>query len=472
VVISRRSLLKYGLCGLATSQLGGWPEFQGVAKAGSFEAPRNCLFIVLDAASARHFQPWGYRRKTTPNIASLADSGFVFRSAFSQASETIPSVRSYLTGLYQQENRININDDEFTMADAFLKNGFKTALFSENPYITPTFNYNKGFEVDSIYYTYKAYRKTKHERSDVKLESEKLHGDVRDWISSAGASPWFCYIHHLRPHGPYLSPDPFATRFSAGLPRGRADGSANTVRTLETSATPEEAAYLAALYDGNLSYSDALVGRLFEWLESTHRLDDTLVILAADHGEAFMEHGWLRHGTTTYDEMIHVPLILKFPAGSGIEVGKSFTPVEMLDLFPTLASVFGLAGAPAFDGQSLLPLVTGSTKAHKDFVFSFAPRDLLKSFAVRTAKQKYIINLDGTHQSAGSRELYDLEADPLESTNVLPEGAVNEPFDALLTARYPQHLASANSAVDHRIDPQKLDKRTRDALEALGYIRE
>ena len=115
MVISRRSLLKYGLCGLATSQLGGWPEFQGVAKAGSFEAPRNCLFIVLDAASARNFQPWGYGRKTTPNIASLADSGFVFRSAFSQASETIPSVRSYLTGFYQQENRIKINRIEIVL---------------------------------------------------------------------------------------------------------------------------------------------------------------------------------------------------------------------------------------------------------------------------------------------------------------------------------------------------------------------
>jgi arylsulfatase A-like enzyme len=473
-VISRRSLLKVGLWSLASSQLGCWPESRtGVSAAGtSFEAPKNCLFIVLDAAAARHFQSWGYGRETTPNIAKLADTGFIFRNAFSQAAETVPSVRSYLTGQYPQDIRIRISDSEFTLADAFQQNGFKTALFSENPYITPTFNYNKGFEVNSSYYTFAAFSRTKRDRTDVKLESEKLHGDVRDWISSARDSPWFCYIHHLRPHAPYLSPEPFATKFSKGLSRGRADGSAYTVRTLEASATSKEAAYLAALYDGNLSYSDALVARLIEWLESTHRLDDTLVILAADHGEAFMQHGWLQHGTTTYDEMIHVPLILKFPAGSGLGRGKSFAQVEMLDLFPTLASAFGLSGIPALDGRSLLPLVLGETEVHKDHVFTFAPKNHHKSFAVRTPKQKYIINLDPAEKQVESRELYDLDADHLEGENLLAKDAVHADFEALLTARYPRYLASASSAVDPKMDPEKLDKRTRDALEALGYIRE
>lgn len=471
-VISRRSLLKYSLWGLATSQLGCRPNARDneSTKASRLEAPKNCLFMVLDAAAARHFSAWGYGRDTTPNIDSLALGSFVFRNAFSQASATVPSVRSYFSGRYPNEVRVQLLRSEFTMADAFRHNSFRTALFSENPHITRTFNYNKGFDVEFSYFTHKAQQQHKQTRSDVELESEKMHSDARAWISSVGDSPWFCYIHHLRPHAPYHSPKPFTGRFSQGLPRGRATGSAYRMRELETAATPEEAEYLAALYDENLNYCDDLIGRLVDWLETTKRLDDTLIIIASDHGEAFMQHGWLQHATTTYDEMIHVPLIFRFPPPSGIASGESSAQVEMLDLFPTLASVFGFAAVPTLDGQSLLPLLTGVTKVHKDYVFTLAPRNAHQSFAVRTPERKYIVKLDRSGQDVKKRELYDLEADPLESSSLLSDGEVSDVLEILLTTRFPRLLGSANPLVAPSFNSPEVEERTREALEALGYI--
>jgi arylsulfatase A-like enzyme len=470
-VISRRSLLAYGLWGLASSQLGCWPNARDeeVGESWPFEAPRNCLLIVLDAATARHFRSWGYKRETTPNIDDFANRGFVFRNAFSQASATVPSVRSYFTGRYPNDIRIQLLPSEFTLANAFRRNGFKTALFSENPYITSTFGYHKGFAFHRSYFSYEALQRTKREGSDVALDSEKMHGDVRAWIAAAEDAPWFCYVHNLRPHSPYFPPRPFAHLFSEGLPRGRADGSVPTLLQLEVTATAEEAEYLAALYDGNLRYCDDLIGQLLDWLDSTHRLDDTLVIITADHGEAFMQHGWLQHGSTTYDEMIHVPLVFKFPAASGVAIGESLAQVELLDLFPTLASAFGFAALPAFEGRSLLPLLTGSAQVHKDHAFTLAPRMHFKSFAVRTPERKYIVKLDQSEIRIESRELYDLEADAFERTNLLRDGEVDDWLESLVTARFSPFLAPGGLIASPSIAPPAVDEHTRKALEALGY---
>lgn len=471
--LSRRNLLKYGLMGLAGGQMGCWPgRAEALSQsASSFEAPKNCLFIVLDAATAGHFGSWGYSRKTTPNIDDFATGGFSFRNAFSQASATVPSVRSYLTGRYPSDVRIHLLEEEVTLADAFRRNGHATAIFSENPYITPAFNYQKGFDADFSYFSYRALQKSKRNLEDVRIESEKLHGDLRSWISSAGASPWFCYVHHLRPHAPYFCPEPFASRFATGDPVGRANGSAHTLRMMEAAATLEEAAYLAALYDGNLSYSDHLVGGLLDWLDASKRLDDTLVIIASDHGEAFMQHGSLQHGTTTYDEMIHVPLIFRLPGSSGMAVGRSAAQIELVDLFPTVASLFGFDETPPLDGRSLVPLLGGDTQPIRDHVYSLSPRSGRNSFAVRTPERKYIVKLDRAGRNVETRELYDLGADPLETTNLLAKDQRDAELEALLVARFPNLLGAAASHSTAPLDYDGVDEHTREALEALGYIR-
>jgi arylsulfatase len=458
--------------GLAGSQLGCWSEADGetVRRSPSAEAPKNCLFIILDAGAAGHFSTWGYGRRTTPNIDALSNEGFVFRKAFSQASATVPSVRSYFIGKYPDEARVHLEPAEATLAEAFRKQGFKTALFSENPYITPAFKYDKGFDSSVSYFSHQALLKSQQEQSDVDLESEKMHGDVREWISGSDGSPWFCYVHHLRPHAPYHAPDAYSTRFSKGLPQGRANGSAHTLKSLETTSSPKEARYFAALYDGNLSYCDHLIGQLLDWLATTKRLEETLVIIASDHGEAFMQHGFLQHGTTTYDEMIHVPLIFRFPTTSGLAKGESMAQVEMVDLFPTLASLYRFSDLPKFDGKSLLPLLTGATQTHKEYVFTLSPRHRHYTYAVRTAKQKYILNLDPRGKEVQSRELYDLEIDSMERTNLIQGGAANEDLEMLLAARFPNLLGSAESVILPSLESQGIDAHTRDALEALGYI--
>jgi arylsulfatase A-like enzyme len=469
-VISRRSLLKRGLLGLAGSQLPAWPATADARGGARSERASNCLLVVLDSAAARHFGSWGYARDTTPNLDALAHDGFAFRNAYSQASATIPSVRSYFTSRRPDEKRMYLLASEFTIADAFRREGFRTGLFSENPYITPAFGYDKGFDSARVYYSIDDLREAKKKQVDFKLESEKLHADVRDWISTARSTAWFCCIHHLRPHGPYLSPEPFASRFAGRSYRGRADGSTRSLHAAESGATPEEIAHLMALYDGNLRYADHLVGQLLDWLDSTGQLSNTLVIVTSDHGEAFMQHGFLQHGTTSYEEMIHVPLILKFPESSGIATGHSSTPVELLDVFPTLASFYGWRGLPELNGRSLLPLIHGTAMSQDAPVFSFAPIGSTPSFAVRRGNEKYIANLDSSDGRRRASELYDLSADPGEAKNRLTAGETRSDYEALLVARFPKLLA-ATGRETQPADPQQVDQKTQDALEALGYIR-
>lgn len=471
-MISRRSVLKYGLWGLASGPLGCWsnPEDGEFERPSNFSAPKNCLFIVLDAATAGHLRSFGYRRATTPNIDGLASNGFVFRNAVSQASATVPSVRSYLTGRYPNEVRPHLLPGEFTMAKAFRQGGFETALFSENPYITRAYGYHRGFSFFRSYFTHDTLQERKRHLENVELDSEKMYHDVRAWITAARKSPWFVYVHNLRPHAPYRSPTPFAGHFSEGMPRGRASGSVYTLMNLARSATPLEAEYIAALYDENLRYCDHLIGQLLQWLEKSRRLDDTLVVITSDHGEAFMEHGWLQHGTTVYEEMIRVPLVVRFPESAAIPTGETFTQVELLDLFPTLASTFDLPGVPEFDGRSLLPLLSGSTAAHKERVFTLSPRKGRHSFAVRTADRKYIVNMDESGEEIASRELYDLEQDADEGTNLLPPGGVNEEFESAISERFSGLLGSAESLGAPAEEVPSVDEKIRDALEALGYV--
>jgi arylsulfatase A-like enzyme len=424
--------------------------------------PTGCLFIIFDAARADHFSCYGYPRQTTPNIDSIAREGFLFHNAIAQGSSTKISVPSYLTGYYPRDlpGEGLIPGQAHTVAEAFLEAGFHTAGFSENPYVTSDFGIDQGFEHFKEYCSFADFQAGSE--ALIKIDTPGMYEDARQWIQSVSDERWFCYIHNLRPHNPYISPEPYHSKFT-GPYKGPADGTTDTLFNLRFSATAEDVAHIKALYDGNLAYADAMMGNLIDWLRKSGLYENTLIIISSDHGEAFMDHGVLLHGLTVYEEEIRVPLIVRLPAGKETWRGQTDAQVELLDLPPFLARLFSLNGLHQ-PPQGILWQTMAGVRRGKHYAFSHSS---FRHISVRTPQSKYITFFDENNEQILGRELYDLASDPKEKNNLLPAGQTNTFGESLISF----YLSRKNPVAEGTGEESQIPAEKEEMLRALGYMR-
>jgi len=439
----------------------------------SSRPPRNLLFIIIDAASARHFSFAGYYRNTTPRFDEVAREGVLFLSTRSQAASTLPSAVSYLSGQYpgapapldSEHVRYCYTMDRHSLAEAFARRGFATAGFSENPHVTPVTAFDRGFGEFRVYPTFP--ENLKGEQLRIPDISETLISDAKKWIRAQGEDRWFCYLHLLRPHNPYQTAEPYASRYSGEPYRLRSHPDSEYALTLELMRGREDFSqgqvqYLRDLYDGNLAYVDFLVGGLVDEIAKDGQLEDTLLIIASDHGEAFLEHGRLHHSTTVYEEMIRVPMLIRAPARMGFMRGTRTHDVEMVDLFPTLIEIFELETSDRLDGESLVPLLKSPEASHKDRSYS-QTHDARVATIIR-GEHKLVVEVDEDFETLRPTELFDLGADPSENVNLLP-GREAPPELVELAERHLERFLKRLAAPGPRIP----DDQARQ-LKALGYI--
>lgn len=445
---------------------------------------RRCIFIILDASDACHFSYIGYDRDTSPNIDALGEQGVRFMAAHSQTVNTLSSARTYLTGQYLPapvvENKIDfgysVPENARTLASAFAARGYQTLALSQNPFVSEEFNFAIGFD---YFHRYRG-------RSPMQIPDGREFDDptagileeAKVWIRETREEASFCYLHLLRPHNHFDSPEPYVSRWNErGYPLTKMLKKSGKPYPLEVllylagtvrgDISDEDVQFLMNLYDGNIAYADALVGDFIGWLKKEGIFDDTLVIIASDHGEAFMQHGYLGHNKTVYEDMTHVPLVFSSPQGARFVSGSIAAPVEMIDVFPTLAELFDLPVEAPLHGRSLLPLLRGESRKHKPFLYA-QTNDLL-NFSVSTANHKVIFkrsNLDVPFEAA---EIYDLSIDHAEKHDLLLS-----PKMATIRARAEQALlayskkywsgAQASSAV--------VSEGTIEELKSLGYLGE
>lgn len=439
--------------------------------------PQNFLFIILDAFHAEHSSMLGYDRETTPHLDALAAEGVYFTAAYSQMSSTTSSTLSFMTGQHLSTPEYDnqgyfVWDGAYTMAEAFAASGFRTGAFSANPWIVARLRFDKGF--DQFVHITPVDRKDKeikYRRRRPGAEAELIE-DAKSWIESTGDSNWFCYLHLMRPHTPYESPEEFQTRFVTD-PHGDSSwekASWDVVRAESGRATDADIQMLHDLYDGNIAYADSLVGELLAWLESVGERSDTLIVVASDHGEAFMQHDAMGHNSTVYEEMIHVPLVFNAPDSVGLTSRAVDVPVEMIDLFPTLVELFGLEARRPLHGKSLLGLLMGSKTWHKDVFFS---RTQTANFvAVRKGDLKLIAKRR-TFSFLDPIELYDIRTDPEERNNLLNEGLDIETHLELLEMYRTLFFRRAQESAAGRGPHERVPEMTAeeiDTLKSLGYL--
>ncbi len=450
------------------------PPAHAAAAAG---AP-SVLLVMVDTLRADHLSAYGYGGGRTPHIDSLAADGVRYAHTFAQASWTRPSVATILTGLYPSSHGAvhkadMLPDRVDTVAEVLARGGYYTAGFADNVNVSPSFGFGQGFAdyrylaPDLFFHAsepaaqltlYSGLRLVRERflarRVDVHnyyQPAEVVTDTLIEWLDSPAAKqgPFFLFAHYMDPHDPY-----FVHPFNG-------EGYARV-------ANPNPPASVAdkyrQLYDGGIAYLDEHLGRLFADLKRRGLYDHMLIVLTGDHGEEFHEHGGWWHGTTLYDEQIHVPLIMKPPAGGarGRVVDELTTS---LDITPTIIKTAGLAVPPVMQGHPL-PL-DGGTPEKRDSVFSEEDLEGNMLQSVRTNSSKLITANPGNPRGLQPEELYDLKTDPGEQRSlVASEPNLLEELRAALGRSYLE--ARAHAGAGSQTD---VDSVTKDRLRALGYLK-
>src|SRR5689334_7739979 len=276
----------------------------------------NVILITVDTLRADHVGSYGAKDVQTPVMDSLAHDGLQYDQALSQVPLTLPSHAAILTGTYPFQNGVRDFTDpplapQFrSIAQAFHASGYTTGAVVSSFILDRSFGLARGFDFyDDAFSTATVQQK------DLGLVDRRAEDSVSRalaWLDKSSQRPFFLWLHLYDPHSPYDPPEPYRAEF----------------RTRP--------------YDGEIAYADHELGRLIEWLKNNHLYDNSVILLASDHGESLGQHGEQEHGFFLYDATIRLPITLKPPASSGLRPSRINSPVEALAIAPTLVSLAGI----------------------------------------------------------------------------------------------------------------------------------
>jgi arylsulfatase A-like enzyme len=376
-------------------------------------AGMNVVFIILDAARAGELSGYGYPRATTPQIDRLAAEGVLFERAYTPAVYTLAAMSSVWTSQYPERHHDAASFSEplargrLTLAQLLSAQGIQTAGFVANPIAGGLNGLDRGFaEFHEVW-------------REVGSQGDSFRPLVPNWFKANKSRRFFAYVHFREPHFPYDPPAPFAARFGPDTPLTKAQRRDTAfftdINQGRRAMSDAEREHLVRLYDGSLAFADDEIGALRKALEAEGLLDRTVIVVAADHGEGLMEHGWIGHNVQLYETLTHVPLVVRFPAGKGPAQTRVTSFVSLLDLAPTIADLFGVMGRGGsereFQGRSLLDVIAGAPG--RPAVLSRTVWDRPR-YALRDERYKFI---DDTR--TGEEQLYDLQGDPGEARNLI-----------------------------------------------------
>jgi arylsulfatase A-like enzyme len=427
----------------------------GCGRTQPDSGPPNILLISIDALRADHLSCYGHDRHTTPTLDGLAARGTRFSKAFVNTHGTPPSHATLLSSLYQESHRVGIDSTAaadqgvpigLEMIQEILAGaGWQTVAVTGGGFMSARFGFGRGFDV----YIDNA--------RSVRQGAELLRKNLRRLCRSD--RPVFVFFHTYQVHSPYWPPRRFRRLF--GEHHSAIDVSNENLLQIQARAvtvlTRDDFEYLEALYDGEIRFTDEVLGRLLDFLDTIGFLDHAVVVVTADHGEEFGEHGGLLHGGKLFDELLHVPLII---TGAGVDHGVvNPALVSLIDVAPTLLSLSGLEVPATMEGRNILGRnAIGSW--HDQRIFAQYGSAL---YCVRTPRWKLI-----QRTANGKIRLFDLHRDEREKRD--------------LSGRHPELAAALlEELVQWRAQRPRLDlvadqgielpEETAEELRALGYVK-
>jgi arylsulfatase A-like enzyme len=419
----------------------------------------NLLVYLIDALRADRLGCYGNRRGLTPHTDAFAARALLFEHAVAQAPWTRPAVASILTGLGPLRHGVRTLDDRLpdaavTLAERLRAAGYRTAAFSTNAHVTRDTGLAQGF--------------AHFDFSPEAASSEAANRRLLAWLDGAGGeAPFFAYVHAIDPHAPYTPPADLRRRFAPGVPP-RAGTKAGVQRAYAARGAERArlVADLALLYDAEVAANDRSFGELLAALAARRLLDRTAVVLVADHGEEFDEHGALGHANNLYAETLRIPLIVKLPRQAR---GRRIRALaQQIDLVPTLLAQAGHGRPAGLGGIDLTRLATAAPRSpagDRPAVSHLSYRGR-SGVSVVLGDWKLIQPLTPAF-GRGGPELFRLREGARESAaeNLIDRNPVRAGhLAAFLRA---ERLAAQGGLAPERAT---LDPETRRALEALGYL--
>ncbi|TNF79052.1 MAG: hypothetical protein EP299_03410, partial [Acidobacteria bacterium] len=323
-------------------------------------SPKLIVLYVLDALRADRLGHLGGDPRATPNLDRLATSGATFTRHLTVAPNTLPSTKSLFTGqtFLTQGHTTLPAEGPATLAEVIGAAGYRTGVFSGNGHLSPGFGLSRGFDHHALEVLFKPYEDAPGAYND---NAEQVHRATIDWLDGLGEDERaFAYVHTVHPHNPYDPPEPFHSRFTAGIDSELTGTTATLMAIRHDRIDPDEAdrQMIRGLYDGGLAYNDAQIALFIEELKRRYPPEEILVIITSDHGEELFEHGSVLHGYTLYEDQLHIPLIFWWPGRLEPHVVDMAT--SNVDLHETLRELVGAPHSGVGDGRSLWPLLTSS----------------------------------------------------------------------------------------------------------------
>ena len=427
---------------------------------------RNLVLISLDTTRADRLGCYGYDGPTSPSIDALAADGVRFTSAWTPMPITLPAHSAMLTSRHPRGLGVTSNFDslpvqESTLAERLGAQGFATGGFVSSPVLMAESGLGQGFD------TYEFPRVGTRRAAEI-------YSAARTWIAEHRDERFFCFVHHYDPHAGYDPPEPHLSRFGVEKHERNKNppwGVMYFMREPEL-LTDEVIDQASRAYDAEIAYTDAQIGLLIEDLRLGGLLDETLVVVVADHGETLDElserYGYAYdHGEFLYPNEIHVPLILHGPERLGLRGGGTLdASVCLTDLMPTALGLLGVPCEAPYEGRSLVPLLRGGEVApaaivsERHRIDGDLPHPCLAGDERAIVLGRWLlIESDGR-----GRELFDLQEDPGATTNLVEQ----EPRRAERLVEQLGYWLEDHPAGELAVPDEVSDER-RQSLSELGY---
>ena len=460
----------------------------------------NILLISVDTLRPDHLHCYGYARDTSPNIDRLAAEGALFENVISSTSWTLPAHAALFTGLADTvhgcvDTDRRLEDSRHTLAERLRESGYATVGFFSGPYLHPVFGLSQGFDeyIDCTSYPELSERVIERKgtvdghqietRAHSDITNPRVYQQVRDWLDAGPPQPFFMFIHMWDVHFDFIPPPPYDEMFDPDY-QGSVTGERFLFNAAINTLMPKrDLEHVIALYDGEIAWTDMHIGKILDDLDSLGLRESTLVALVSDHGTEFFEHELKGHRQSLYDEVIRIPLIVRYPRR--VPQGQRYSEqVRIIDVLPTLLELVGAGAPPDTMGQSLVPLFEGGKLKRDNLAISelfcdsgqltpaglwaskdprFPIRHRLRSFRRPDRKLIYDLNRERT-------VVFDLLADPAEQAPLADSGAP-QMQSLLRDARWARTwLREFREALPTTGEASEIPEAVLEKLRMLGYV--
>ena len=449
----------------------------------------NVLIMLIDTLRADRMGCYGYQRNTSPNMDRITAGGIRMERAYTAAPWTPPSIATILSSLYPDTHHVQKHsvyygttgikdnqgdvfvDEIHTIAEGFSSNGYQTAAFVCNPWITKKEGFDQGFQL---------FDEDELSRERPAPPAAEINRKALDYLDQHRDPnrPYMIYLHYMDVHGPYNAPDRFrkpfvdevrATPRTVSMPaeeRGKPGKLKNIAGRTERKdpLLLDRPEYWTALYDAGVAHFDAQFSQFYQELQQRGALENTILVIVSDHGEELYDHGGWDHGFNLFDHQLHVPLI--FSAPGILAEGKTIRQiVGLVDLMPTVLDLCGLAASEGMQGRSFADVLRGAPESTETAAFAEGVKrnQFTKAWYEDNYKLLY-------HTKSGRAMLYDLQLDPGEKNPLDPTAnatliaEMKAKIDALVTS-------NVEEGAKYPAETSAISDEQRQRLEALGYLR-